>query len=78
LFLRRSSARILPRHGGASVSVNVSKFPAEDELTVSGSISWLKVAVTAVPATTACAPGAQGLESKAISSVPRCRWGPSR
>jgi len=35
-----------------SVTVNVSKFPAEDELTVSGSIAWLKVAVTAVPVTT--------------------------
>ena len=35
-----------------SVTVNVSKFPAEDELTVSGSIGWLKVAVTAVPVTT--------------------------
>src|SRR5271170_3472966 len=35
----------------ASVTVNVSKFPAEDELTVSGSIGWLKVAVTAVPVT---------------------------
>jgi hypothetical protein len=35
-----------------SVTVNVSKFPGEDELTVSGSISWLKVAVTAVPVTT--------------------------
>jgi hypothetical protein len=32
--------------------VNVSKFPGEDELTVSGSISWLKVAVTVVPVTT--------------------------
>jgi hypothetical protein len=36
----------------ASVTVNVSKFPAEDEVTVSGSIGWLKVAVTAVPVTT--------------------------
>ena len=36
----------------ASVTVNVSEFPAEDELTVSGSIGWLKVAVTAVPVTT--------------------------
>jgi hypothetical protein len=35
-----------------SLTVNVSKFPAEDELTVSGSIRWLKVAVTAVPVTT--------------------------
>ena len=35
-----------------SVTVNVSKFPAEDDLTVSGSIGWLKVAVTAVPVTT--------------------------
>src|SRR4029077_4947426 len=36
----------------ASVTVNVSEFPAEEELTVSGSIGWLKVAVTAVPVTT--------------------------
>src|ERR1700722_2681612 len=36
----------------ASVTVNVSEFPAENELTVSGSIGWLKVAVTAVPVTT--------------------------
>jgi hypothetical protein len=36
----------------ASVTVNVSEFPAQDELTVSGSIGWLKVAVTAVPITT--------------------------
>jgi len=36
----------------AYATVNVSKFPAEDELTVSGSIGWLKVAVTAVPVTT--------------------------
>jgi hypothetical protein len=35
-----------------SVTVNVSKSPGEDELTVSGSIGWLKVAVTAVPVTT--------------------------
>jgi hypothetical protein len=32
--------------------MKVSKFPAEDELTVSGSIGWLKVAATAVPVTT--------------------------
>src|ERR1022692_5139147 len=36
----------------ASLTVNVSKSPAEDEFTVSGSIGWLKVAVTAVPVTT--------------------------
>jgi len=36
----------------ASVTVNVSEFPAADELTVSGSIGWLKVAVSAVPVTT--------------------------
>jgi hypothetical protein len=36
----------------ASVTVNVSKSPAENEFTVSGSIGWLKVAVTAVPVTT--------------------------
>jgi hypothetical protein len=36
----------------ASVTVNVSEFAAEDEFTVSGSIGWLKVAVTAVPVTT--------------------------
>jgi hypothetical protein len=35
-----------------SLTVNVSKFPAEDELTVSGSIGWLKVAVTSAPVTT--------------------------
>src|ERR1700738_3754367 len=35
-----------------SLTVNVSKFPAEDELTVAGSIGWLKVAVTAGPVTT--------------------------
>jgi hypothetical protein len=35
-----------------SVTVNASKIPAEDELTVSGSIGWLKVAVTAAPVTT--------------------------
>lgn len=36
----------------ASVTVNVSKFPTADELIVSGSIGWLKVAVAAVPVTT--------------------------
>jgi hypothetical protein len=36
----------------ASVTVNVGEFPTEDELTVSRSIGWLKVAVTAVPVTT--------------------------
>jgi hypothetical protein len=35
----------------ASVTVNVSKFPTADELIVSGSIGWLKVAVAAVPVT---------------------------
>src|ERR1700690_3915917 len=35
-----------------SLSVNVSKSPAEDELIVAGSIGWLKVAVAAVPVTT--------------------------
>jgi hypothetical protein len=35
-----------------SVTVNVSEFPGEEELTVSGSIGWVKVAVTAVPVTT--------------------------
>jgi hypothetical protein len=34
------------------VTVNVTKFPAQSELTVSGSIGWLKVAVTMVPVTT--------------------------
>jgi hypothetical protein len=34
------------------LTVNVSKFPAADELTVAGSIGWLKVAVAAVPVTT--------------------------
>jgi hypothetical protein len=34
-----------------SLTVNVSKFPGE-ELSVAGSIGWLKVAVTAVPVTT--------------------------
>jgi hypothetical protein len=36
----------------ASVTVKVGEFLAEDELTVSGSIGWLKVALTAVPVTT--------------------------
>jgi hypothetical protein len=36
----------------ASATVNVSEFSVEDELTVAGSIGWLKVAVTAVPVTT--------------------------
>jgi hypothetical protein len=36
----------------ASATVNVSKFPAADELIVSGSIGWLKVAVAAAPVTT--------------------------
>jgi hypothetical protein len=35
-----------------SLSVKVSKFPAEGELIVSGSIGWLKVAVTMVPVRT--------------------------
>ena len=35
-----------------SATVNVSEIPGEDELTVSGSIGWLKVAVTAAPVTT--------------------------
>jgi len=35
-----------------SLSVNVAKSPAEDELTVAGSIGWLKVTVTAAPVTT--------------------------
>jgi hypothetical protein len=35
-----------------SLTVNVSKFPGEDEFSVAGSIGWLKVAVTAVPVTT--------------------------
>lgn len=35
-----------------SLSVNVSKFLAEEELIVAGSIGWLKVAVTTVPVTT--------------------------
>src|ERR1035437_4078501 len=35
-----------------SLTVNVSKFPAEEELIVAGSMGWLKVAVAAVPATT--------------------------
>jgi hypothetical protein len=35
-----------------SWTLNVSKFPGEEELIVAGSIGWLKVAVTAVPVTT--------------------------
>jgi hypothetical protein len=35
-----------------SLTANVSKSPAEEELTVAGSIGWLKVAVTTVPVTT--------------------------
>jgi hypothetical protein len=35
-----------------SLTVNVSESPAAGELTVAGSIGWLKVAVTAVPITT--------------------------
>jgi hypothetical protein len=35
-----------------SLTVNVSKFPASEELIVAGSIGWLKVAVTTVPVTT--------------------------
>ena len=34
-----------------SLSVNVSSFPAGNELIVAGSIGWLKVAVTVVPVT---------------------------
>src|SRR5450755_1786534 len=36
----------------ASLTVNVSKFPSEEELIVAGSMGWLKVAVAAVPVTT--------------------------
>src|ERR1700691_4598319 len=36
----------------ASVTVKLCKVPDQDELTVSGSIGWLKVAVTAAPVTT--------------------------
>src|ERR1039457_7728445 len=35
-----------------SLTVNVSKVPAEEELIVAGSMGWLKVAVAAVPVTT--------------------------
>ena len=35
-----------------SRSVKVGKFPAEDELSVAGSMGWLKVAVTMVPVST--------------------------
>jgi hypothetical protein len=35
-----------------SLTVNVSEFPALEELIVAGSIGWLKVAVTTVPLTT--------------------------
>jgi hypothetical protein len=34
-----------------SFTVNVSKSPAEDELTVAGSMGWLKVAVAVAPVT---------------------------
>ena len=36
----------------ASLTVNVSKSPGEDEFSVAGSIDWLKVAVTTAPVTT--------------------------